>query len=81
MENNSSASYSSPDLYLVAFLKAHGCKLCKIRHVGNQLHFSLDGENIQKLVRDYFNNGGVQVLSFTQAIRELRNIVKNREAF
>lgn len=73
--------YESPDLYLVAFLRSHGCTLRKINPLGAQVHFCLEGKNIQQLVRAYFNNGSVNVLSFTQAIRELRNIVKNREAF
>ena len=74
-------NYSTPDLYLSAFLKSKGCYLKGINEEKRRVFFLFEGEELKTLVREYFNNSNIPVLSYKSALQDLRAIIKNEENF
>lgn len=68
--------YETPDLYLAAFLKAKGTILKNSKKEKGRITFIFqDKGNIQDLIKDYFNDSNVAVLTFKAALRDLRSII------
>ena len=70
--------YKTSDLYLSAFLKSKGITLQSIDRKNDKVFFIFQGDgDIQDLVKDYFNDSNVKVLSFKAALADLRSIIFN----
>jgi len=79
-KKNPTNFYKSSDLYLSAFLKSKGVILHNIKRSGNRVVFVFrDDGNVPDLVKEYFNDGIVKVLSFKASLADLRSIIFNYE--
>lgn len=64
------------DLYLGAFLKAKGFKLIDKKVEGKKVIFIFeDREDKEELLRQFFNDGLVNVTAFKNALQDLKTIV------
>ena len=73
--------YRTSDLYLSAFLKAKGCCIKDISINNGQVFFQFAVENLNRMLRGYFNNANVNVLTYVGALRDLRTIIKSGDRF
>lgn len=70
--------FLTSDLYLSAFLKAKGLKLIDKKTEGKKVIFIFeDREDREDLVRQFFNNGLVNITAFKGAIQDLKTMVFN----
>jgi len=70
--------YSVSDFYLAAFLKARNFKLKNTVREGRRVTFVFeDNETRPQLVKDFYNDGVVQVNPFIHAIQDLKSIIYN----
>lgn len=65
------------DLNLTAFLSARGSSLLAVDRKGGACYFTLEAEDIEELVRDFYGNGNVRILDFCGRLRQLRAIIHN----
>ena len=64
------------DFYLAAFLLSENTSLIKHFRNNNKSTFEFAGENISDIIdRYYSDNAMVSIKKYTQAIRELKNIM------
>jgi hypothetical protein len=78
LQKNSTSFYKTSDLYLSAFLKSKGIILNNIARRDDKVFFLFKDEgNIQDLVKEYFNDASVRVLTFKAALTDLRSIIFN----
>ena len=71
-------TYRTSDLYLSAFLKAKGLRLQDKHRAGNKFVFIFeDRDDRQQLIRDFFNDGTVNITAFKNAIQDLKTMVFN----
>ena len=70
--------YPVSDFYLAAYLKAKNMKLMDIAREGRRVTFIFeDREDRSTLVKDFYNDGMVQVNPFIHAIQDLKSIIYN----
>ena len=70
--------YQVSDFYLAAYLKAQKFKLIDTIREGRRVTFVFeDASNRQQLVKDFYNDGIVQVNPFIHAIQDLKSIIYN----
>jgi len=70
--------YRTSDLYLSVYLKAKGLRLKDKHRVGNKFVFIFeDRDDRQQLIRDFFNDGTVNITAFKNAIQDLKTMVFN----
>jgi len=71
-------TYRTSDLYLSAFLKAKGMRLLDKRRDGEKFVFIFDDRaDRQQLIREFFNDGMVNITAFKNAIQDLKTMVFN----
>ncbi len=71
-------TYRTSDLYLSAFLKAKGLKLRDKHRDGNKFIFIFeDRDDREHLIREFFNDGTVNITAFKNAIQDLKTMVFN----
>jgi hypothetical protein len=71
-------TYMTSDLYLSAFLKAKGLKLIDKKTEGKKVIFIFqDAKDREDLVRQFFNDGLVNITAFKGAIQDLKTMVYN----
>lgn len=72
--------YETSDLYLSAYLRSCGLVLKGTYEEKQRVVFVFNDEgNVHDLIREYFNDGHVGVLSFKGALRDLRSIIANHK--
>lgn len=77
MKNNESG-YAVSDFYLAAYLKANNMKINDIVREGRRVTFVFEDKSIRaQLVKDFYNDGTVQVNPFIHAIQDLKSIIYN----
>ena len=70
--------FLTSDLYLSAFLKAKGLKLIDKKTEGKKVFFIFeDRKDREDLVRQFFNDGLVNITAFKSAIQDLKTMVFN----
>jgi hypothetical protein len=69
--------FRTKDFHLAAFLKARGLQLMDTTRAGKIVTFQFEGPEISVLVRDYFNDGPIPVLTFCSAVKTLQTIIFN----
>jgi hypothetical protein len=75
---NEQREYVTADFYLSCFLKARGLKLLDAVREGRRTTFVFEDNDIRKqLVKDFYNDGTVEVNAFKNAIQDLKAIVFN----
>jgi hypothetical protein len=71
-------SYATSDLYLASYLKARGLTLRDTQREGRRAVFVFaDRGDRLDLVRDFYNDGTVQVSAFVHAMQDLKGVVFN----
>jgi len=76
MEKNE--GYLVSDFYLASFLKANKFKLLNTLREGRRVTFVFeDQDSRSQLVKDFYNDGSVQVNPFIHAIQDLKSIIYN----
>ena len=71
-------TYRASDLNPSAFLKAKGLRLRDKHRTGNKFVFIFeDRDDRQQLIRDFFNDGTVNITAFKNAIQDLKTMVFN----
>lgn len=71
-------TYETSDLYLSAFLKAKGLKFVDKYRRGERFVFIFeDRPDRQDLIREFFNDGMINITSFKNAIQDLKTMVFN----
>ena len=71
-------TYSTSDLYLAAYLKSRGMKIIDRETEGRRTTFIFeDVPNREELVRDFYNEGPVNITDFVHAIQDIKAIVYN----
>ena len=71
-------TYKTSDLYLSAFLKAKGLRLLDKRRAGEKYVFIFDDRpDREELIREFFNDGQVNITAFKSAIQDLKTMVFN----
>jgi len=75
---NQNSQYATTDFYLSAFLKAKGLKLVDLHREGRRSTFIFeDRKDRKQLIKDFYNDGKVEVNSFKNAIQDLKAIIYN----
>jgi len=70
--------FLTSDLYLAAFLKAKGLQLLDKKTEGKRVSFIFeDRDDRENLVRQFFNDGLVNITIFKSAIQDLKTMVFN----
>jgi len=73
------ARYFTTDFYLAAFLKAKGLKLIEaIKENGRSTFVFEDDMQRDNLIRDFYNNGLVEVGFFKNALQDLKAIIHSQ---
>ena len=68
--------YRVTDLYLATFLRCQGLSFLTTEKEGRRITFVFEGrEDIEEIVRRYFNNSLVKVQDFKGALRDFKQIV------
>ena len=71
-------TYGTSDIWLAAYLKAHGFKLVGTEREGRRCVFLFeDRVDREKLVADFFNAGLVELTSLRHALDDLKSVVYN----
>lgn len=71
-------TYETSDLYLSAFLKAKGLRFVDKCKRGERFVFIFeDRSDRQDLIREFFNDGMINITSFKNAIQDLKTMVFN----
>jgi hypothetical protein len=72
-------SFKTGDLYQSAFFRAKGARLIDVKtaEYGKLIFEFEDSENINTLVKEFCNNGTVNVQDFISAIRTLKGLIAN----
>ena len=71
-------TYRTSDLYLSAFLKAKGLRLWDKHRTGNKFVFIFeDRDDREQLIREFFNDGTINITAFKNAIQDLKTLVFN----
>jgi hypothetical protein len=72
-------TYVTSDLYLTAYLKVKGFK-CKVIKEGNKSKFVFDNTPLLSAHVDEYltENGTCEPLAFTNAIKNLKNLLHNK---
>ncbi len=70
--------YPVSDFYLAAYLKAKKFTLIDIEREGRRVTFKFEDKDIrEQLVKEFYNNGSVEVNPFIHAIQDLKSIIYN----
>lgn len=73
--------YTCSDLYLAAYLKAHGIELLDYSrdvHDPRRVNFSFqDSLRRKELHREFYNGGIIEIRSFINAIKDLKSLTRN----
>lgn len=70
------ARYFTSDFYLAAFLKAKGLKLIEaIKENGRSTFIFEDDVRRNNLIKDFYNNGLVEVGFFKNSLQDLKSII------
>lgn len=70
--------YATTDFYLSAFLKAKGLRLVDLQREGRRTTFIFEDRGDRKqLIKDFYNDGKVEVNAFKNAIQDLKAIIYN----
>lgn len=73
-----SKEYATSDFYLAAFLKAKGLKLVNTERDGRRTTFIFeDKDSRQALLREFYNDGVIEVNAFKNAIQDLKAVIYN----
>ena len=76
MKQNS--HYATTDFYLSCFLKAKGIRLIDLEREGRRTTFVFeDIKGRKQLIKDFYNDGIVEVNAFKNAIQDLRAAIYN----
>ena len=71
-------TYSTSDLYLSAYLKSRGMKIIDRETEGRRTTFIFeDVPNRGELVKDFYNQGPVNITDYVHAIQDIKAIVYN----
>lgn len=71
-------TYSTSDLYLSAYLKSRGMKIVDKEVEGRRITFIFeDVPNREQLIRDFYNEGPVNITDYVHAIQDIKAIVFN----
>ncbi|MEW6009577.1 MAG: DUF5659 domain-containing protein [Candidatus Omnitrophota bacterium] len=71
-------TYSTVDFYLASFLKARGLKIVNVKKEnGRSVFIFEDIRERENCVRDYYNNGLIEVGKFKSALQDLKSIIHN----
>jgi negative regulator of genetic competence, sporulation and motility len=71
-------TYATSDLYLSAYLKSRGMKITDKEIEGRRTTFIFeDVSNRADLIRDFYNEGPVNITAFVHAIQDIKAIVFN----
>lgn len=72
----SNQSFKTPDLYLAAFLKIRGLILNGSERERGRVFFIFQQEDvIEGMIKDYYNDAAVPVLTYKAALRDLKSII------
>lgn len=72
------ATYQTSDLYLSAFLKAKGLKVINTSKNGSKSIFVFaDREDRENLIREFFNDGLVNITAYKNALQDLKTMLFN----
>lgn len=70
--------YATTDFYLACFLKAKDLRLVDLEREGRRTTFIFeDRKDRKQLIKDFYNDGKVEVNSFKNAIQDLKAIIYN----
>lgn len=70
--------YSTTDFWLAAFLKAKGLLIWDVRRGGSRSIFVFEDRGDRaSLVRDFYNEGVVNVRDFKSAFQDLKSVIYN----
>jgi hypothetical protein len=68
--------FISHDLYLAAFLQAHGTRLIRTERVGNRVNFVFaGGDKTDKLCNQFINNGNVPIGDLRRCLNDLKTVI------
>lgn len=71
-------TYSTSDLYLSAYLKSRKMKIVDKEVDGRRTTFIFeDAPNRTELVRDFYNEGPVNITDYIHALQDVKSIVFN----
>jgi len=68
--------YFVQDLYLASFLRAQGLSFLRAERAGRKITFIFEGrDDVEELIRRYFNNSLVKVQDYKNALRDFKQLV------
>jgi len=71
-------TYGTSDLYLSAYLKSRGMKIIDKEIDGRRTTFIFeDVANRRELIKDFYNQGPVNITDYVHAIQDIKAIVYN----
>jgi hypothetical protein len=71
-------NYGTTDLYLASFLKARGMRLLRTEREGRRATFVFQNRiDREDLLRDFYNDGQIQINAFVHAMQDLKAVVYN----
>lgn len=71
-------TFTTTDMYLSAYLKSRGMKIIDKEIDGRRTTFIFeDVPNRAELIRDFYNEGPVNITDFVHAIQDIKAIVFN----
>lgn len=75
---NQTSHYATTDFYLSTFLKAKSLRLVDLQREGRRTTFIFeDRKDRKQLIKDFYNDGKVEVNAFKNAIQDLKAIIYN----
>jgi len=73
---NGQEIYRTVDLYVAAFLKAKGITLVDVEREDKRVTFLFkDPDEVERLVKDFYNGGQVRANDYRNALRDLKAII------
>lgn len=70
---------STSDLYVVAFIYAHGIQPASIEGEGRRKVFHFDDPKFEELTQQYYSRQGtIEPIAFTNAIRNVKTLIYNQ---
>jgi len=70
--------YPTTDFWLSAFLKAKGFNIIKVKKDKGRSVFIFENRpDREDLIREYYNNGLIEVSLFKNAVQDLKSIIHN----